>query len=219
MDVTAWNERYSGTDLVWPATPNRWVVQELEGMPTGVALDLASGEGRNAVWLAEQGWSVTGVDFAENALAKAREQAARIAAQTGQDLDVQWVQDDILRRELPSGAYDLVLLTYVQLEAWERREVVRRCTQALAPGGTLLVVGHDSTNLTDGYGGPQDPAVLCTARDLEDDLRDYLGSGLLRIERADRVAREVDTDDGVQVAWDVLFRARRRTDRDGPSFG
>lgn len=219
MDKTSWNERYSGSDLVWPTSPNRWVVAQLEGHIPGDALDLGCGEGRNAMWLAEQGWAVTAVDFAENALAKARQEAAAVLAPADAER-ISWVQGDVLTYEMPTSAYDLVLSTYVHLPDYERREMLRNCVRALRPGGTLLVVGHDTTNLTEGVGGPQEAAILFTGADIEGDLQDHLGSGALSLERSGRVAREVETEEGTVVARDALFRARRRVEStSGFAFG
>ena len=219
MDKTSWNERYSGSDLVWPTSPNRWVVAQLEGHIPGDALDLGCGEGRNAMWLAEQGWALTAVDFAENALAKARQEAAAVLAPADAER-ISWVQGDVLTYEMPTSAYDLVLSTYVHLPDYERREMLRNCVRALRPGGTLLVVGHDTTNLTEGVGGPQEAAILFTGADIEGDLQDHLGSGALSLERSGRVAREVETEEGTVVAWDALFRARRRVEStSGFAFG
>ncbi len=72
MDSEAWDERYAGTELFWTAQPNRFLVSEVSGLTPGRALDLACGEGRNAVWLARQGWDVVGVDFSQNGLDKGR---------------------------------------------------------------------------------------------------------------------------------------------------
>ncbi len=218
MDATSWNERYSQADQVWPSSPNRWVVHELEGHVPGRALDLGAGEGRNAIWLAEQGWSVTAVDFAEQALVTARARAAAVGEELGTELDITWVRSDLFTYEIPAGAYDLVLATYVHVVDYERRELLRSWVRALAPGGTLLVVGHDTTNLTEGHGGPQDVDVLFTAADLEADLQDHLGGGALVVERTGRVAREVETPEGTVVAWDALFHARRRVEGQG-GFG
>ncbi|WP_226343812.1 class I SAM-dependent methyltransferase [Agilicoccus flavus] len=220
MDADQWNERYRQSDLLWTAEPNRWVVQETSGLAPGRALDLAAGEGRNAVWLAEQGWEVTAVDFVQTALDRGRARAEQIGERDGVTLAVTWELDDITTRELPSGAYDLVLLSYVHLPSYDRRELTRSCARAVAPGGTLLVVGHDATNHTEGYGGPDDPDVLYSAADLEDDVHDQLSSGSLELGRAGRVAREVETDEGPRVAWDVVFTAHRRDmGKGGFSFG
>ncbi|MFC7739793.1 class I SAM-dependent methyltransferase [Nocardiopsis composta] len=89
MDSKAWDERYRATGLVWGAGPNRFVVEQTEGLAPGRALDLAAGEGRNAVWLAERGWRVTAVDFSPVAVERGR----RIAAERG--ADVEWAAADV----------------------------------------------------------------------------------------------------------------------------
>lgn len=218
MDAKDWDERYAARELVWSAGPNQFVEPECVDLRPGHAVDLAAGEGRNAIWLAEQGWSVTAVDFAEQALVTARARAAAVGEELGTELDITWVRSDLFTYEIPAGAYDLVLATYVHVVDYERRELLRSWVRALAPGGTLLVVGHDTTNLTEGHGGPQDVDVLFTAADLEADLQDHLGGGALVVERTGRVAREVETPEGTVVAWDALFHARRRVEGQG-GFG
>ena len=161
MDSSAWDARYAATDLVWSATPNAVVARETADLPPGRALDLAAGEGRNAIWLASRGWRVTAVDFSAVATRRIREladdrlgpEADRVTAVTA-DL-MAWTPD-------PASA-DLVVLAYLQLVAGERRPAHRAAAAALAPGGTLLLVAHHSDNLSYGVGGPQDPAVLFTA--------------------------------------------------------
>jgi SAM-dependent methyltransferase len=194
-----WNRRYAGSELLWTAQPNRFLVAETGDLAPGRALDLACGEGRNAVWLAEQGWQVLGVDFSDVALAKARELAA------ARGTEVEWTQADLLEHRPEQRAYDLVLLFYLQLPEAERRRIVRAAADALAPGGTLLLVAHESSNLEHGYGGPKDAGVLYTAADV---VRDLDGSGL-EIERAELVRRPVETPEGERTALDALVRARR----------
>jgi SAM-dependent methyltransferase len=194
----AWNQRYSGAELVWTARPNRFLVAETSDLTPGRALDLACGEGRNAVWLAERGWTVTGVDFAGAGLAKAR----RLAEEAG--VEAEWIEADLLDYSPPPGAADLVILFYLQVPEADRRAILRSAAAAVAPGGTLLLVGHDSSNLEHGHGGPQDPAVLYDAATVAEDLA---GTGL-EIERGEVVERPVEADDA--VALDVLVRARRR---------
>lgn len=193
MDAGAWDERYRAHGLVWGGPPNRWVVEELEDAPPGRALDLACGEGRNALWLAAHGWQVTAVDFSAVAIEKARE------------LDtnglVEWVEADATAYT-PAQPVDLALLSYLQLAADQRRRAVRGAAAALAPGGMLLVIAHDSRNLSDGTGGPQDPRVLYSAPDLVADLD---GTGLV-IDRAEEVLRPVAGTE--RPAIDVLLRAR-----------
>ncbi|MGN6636160.1 MAG: class I SAM-dependent methyltransferase [Oryzihumus sp.] len=204
MDADAWNTRYAGSELVWSAGPNQWVESELDGLPPGRALDLACGEGRNALWLAGLGWQVTASDFAEQGLAKGRAAQARREA-TGERLAVQWVCADATSTTWPPDAFDLVVVAYLQLVPPLRREATRRAAAALAPGGTLLVVGHDSSNISHGWGGPQEPAVLFTAADVVDDLA---GLGL-EVVRAECVERHVEAEDGHHVALDALARLTR----------
>jgi len=155
VDESFWDERYGGPDLVWTADANRFVVQECEHLPVGSALDLACGEGRNAVWLAARGWSVTGLDWSSVGLGKA-EQLASAAG-----VSVSWTHADVLSWR-PAGSYDLVLLAYLQLSRSERQMALSIAASVTAPGGSLLVVAHDLTNLAGGVGGPQNPDVLWT---------------------------------------------------------
>ncbi len=199
MDRDGWNQRYETTELVWTAEPNRFLVTEVEGLAPGTALDLGAGEGRNAAWLAQQGWQVTGVDFSDVGLAK----ADQLAAAAG--VDVSTTCADLIGYTPPPRGFDLVAVVYLHLLASVRRAVYRRAANGVAPGGTLLVVGHDTTNRTDGYGGPQDPDVLFTPDDVVADLADR---GLL-VEKAKRVRCPVTTEDGPRVAIDALVRAWR----------
>jgi SAM-dependent methyltransferase len=166
-------------------------------MPPGRALDLACGAGRNAIWLAEQGWKVTGVDFSEVALQHAR----RLARSRG--VDVEWVLADVLDWEPPADSFDLVVVLYLQLPREERRAVLARAGSAIAPGGTLLFVAHDLLNLTEGWGGPKSASVLCTPEEVGAELE-----GLV-IDRAERVTRTVEDEDGEHRAIDMLVRASR----------
>ena len=199
LDSGGWDRRYSGRDLVWTAQPNRFLVAETEALAPGRAIDLACGEGRNAIWLAERGWHAVGVDFSGIGLQKAREFAA------ARGVSVAWVLADLLEYHPEPRAFDLALIFYLQLPAAQRRSVVRAAAEAVAPGGTFLLVAHDSSNLQHGHGGPQNPAVLYSALDV---LGDLDGAGLV-VERADCVQRPVETVDGDRVALDALVRARR----------
>ena len=197
MERADWNRKHGEAGRLFGAEPNRFLVAEVEGLNPGRALDLACGAGRNAVWLAEQGWTVTGVDFSDVGLAS----AAELAADRGVEVD--WIDADLRTWEPPAGAFDLVAVLYLQIPAEERRVVLARAAAALAPGGTLLVVGHDLQNLNGGYGGPKSPEVLLTPDEVAAELPG------LEIERAERVLRPVETDEGEAQAIDTLVRARR----------
>ncbi len=203
MDREGWNRRYAEKELVWSAGPNQFVVAETESLRPGRALDLAAGEGRNAVWLAARGWRVTAVDFSEVALDKAR----RLAEARG--VDVEWALADLVDYRPDPGAYDLVLMCYLQVPEDARRLIIARARAAVVPGGVFLYVGHDRSNLEHGVGGPQDPAVLCTAGDVVADLPGF------EIQKAEVAERRVEREPGHggaadAIALDALVRAVRR---------
>jgi len=149
------------------------------------------------LWLAAHGWRVIAVDFSAVAIEKARELDTRGL--------VEWIAADATTYTA-SEPVDLALLCYLQLPAGERRSAVRNAAAALAPGGTLLVIAHDSRNLVDGTGGPPDPRVLYTAGDVETDLE---GTGLVS-DRASEVFRPIPGKD--RAAIDALLRAHRPAD-------
>lgn len=197
FDASYWDERYAASENVWGARPNRWVEQEVADLAPGRALDLACGEGRNALWLSARGWTVLAVDFSVVALDKGRA-AEPVAGH------VQWIHADATAYR-PAAPVDLALLCYLQVPATERRAAITNAATALAPGGTLLVIAHDSRNLAEGTGGPKDPDVLYTAADVVTDLAE--ADERLDILRADVVRRPIDGTE--RPALDCLFRARR----------
>ena len=191
-----WDRKYSAVENLWSARPNRFLVAEVENLPPGRALDLACGEGQNAIWLATLGWEVVGVDFSEVAIAKGKTRAERDGVVV--DLAVA----DLLEYEPEAGAYDLVLLLYLHLSPQERRLVLERASTALAPGGTLVLVGHHLANMTEGVGGPSDPTIHFTPDEIVSELPG------LEIEKAERVFRDVRGEE--RPAIDALVRARRK---------
>ncbi|GAB2746130.1 class I SAM-dependent methyltransferase [Nocardioides pakistanensis] len=212
MDVSDWDRRYADTELVWSSRPNQFVESELADLSPGRAIDVAAGEGRNSIWLAERGWRVTALDFSQAGLDKGRALLAH--HERGADLDIDWVRADAVRDDLGEGRYDLAVIAYLQLPAEERRTAVRRAFGSLRDGGTLLVVAHDSSNLTEGTGGPQHPDVLFTAEDVLADL----DGERFEVVRAERVGREAPAPEGAEdpsprVAYDALVRVVRTDPR------
>jgi SAM-dependent methyltransferase len=201
MDAADWDKRYSDSELVWGAPPNRYVVQHATSLPAGRALDLACGEGRNALWLATRGWQVTGLDYSAVALRKAEEIASRAPRAVISRLT--WEQGDVTTANL-GGGYDLVLMVYLHLPPEERRELIAKACAALAPNGQLLIVAHDLINLTEGYGGPPEPAILFTP----DDVLAELPEGMTSV-TATREHREVDTREGPRTAIDAVIVAKK----------
>jgi SAM-dependent methyltransferase len=200
VDSRRWDERYAGTEFEWTTLPNQFVAAELAGLPPGRALDLAAGEGRNSVWLAERGWRVTAVDFSRVGLDKGRK---LVTARGVDEARIDWILADLCDYEPHQGSFDLVLVAYFQVGAELRAAVLARAAAALAPDGTLLVVGHDLTNLTEGVGGPQYPQVLYTPESITAEV-----SGL-RVLKAGRVHRSVDRDGVSGTAVDTLVLAVR----------
>lgn len=197
MNAEDWDRRYDRDEYVWHLEPNRFLPGLVDDLPAGRALDLACGEGRNSVWLARQGWIVTGVDFSAVGVEKGR----RLAADAG--IEVEWLVDDVTTWPGRPAAYDLVIVFYVQLPAADRAAMLRTAALALAPAGRFVMVAHDLLNLTEGVGGPQDASVLPTPEAVESDL---LAAGVpdLVVERAERIHRPVATDDGEREAIDCL---------------
>lgn len=199
MDRDQWDERYDGDELVWTSTANEFLVSEVADLPAGRAVDLACGEGRNAVWLAERGWKVTGVDFSPVGLAKAQ----RLAE--ARQVDVRWVESAVEEWVAPPEGFDLVAVLYLQLPQPERSVALAVAAAAVAPGGTLLVVAHDHDNLTRGFGGPSEEAVLYSV----DDVIDVADAAGLSVQRGEQVVRFVDSESGRHGAIDTLVRAVR----------
>ena len=196
-----WNQRYAAKELVWTAEANRFVTEETASLTPGEALDLAAGEGRNAVWLAEQGWRVRAIDLSDVAI----EKAERLAAARNVADRIEFQAADLKDYKPRSNGFDLVMLIYLQLSQAELRPIIARAASAVAPGGTFLLVAHDSSNLVHGYGGPQNPDVLYTADQVVPALE-----GQFDIARAGVAERPVKTDSGVKIALDCVVRAKRR---------
>jgi SAM-dependent methyltransferase len=200
MDREDWNRRYAVKEFIWTIDANRFLAEEAATLPPGAALDLAAGEGRNAIWLAERGWLVRAVDFSDVAIDKGR----RLAAARNLADKIDFHVADLRGYQPEARRFDLVALLYLQIPQVELVPILVRAARAVAPGGTFLLVAHDSANLTQGYGGPQQAAVLYTAEQVVAAL-----NGELQIEKASSVERPVATDQGTKVAIDCLVRARR----------
>lgn len=192
-----WDAKFSASEFLFTDRPNQTVVAEVTELPPGRALDVAAGQGRNAVWLAAQGWQVTAVDFSPVGLGRAEQLAA------AHGVDVTFVLADVREWRPPSAQFDLVVVAYLQLPEPEIRDVLRRVADAVAPGGTLLVVGHDRDNLTRGTGGPDQPEVLYTVESVTEALAG------LRIDKAQQYDRKVQTESGERYAVDTVVRAVR----------
>lgn len=198
-DSASWTDRHAAAAMAWDITPNQFVVAACRKLPAGRALDLGAGEGSNSVWLAGRGWRVTAIDTDTIQVGRIQSHSALL----GRPVDA--VVGDAVSYRPPAAAFDLILLSYLQLPDHQLRQVLGHVAPALAPGGRILIVGHDSSNLDGGWGGPQDPDLLTTAEHLS-----ALLAGLgLDVQRAQVVRREVLGEVGIHIALDHVVEALR----------
>ena len=198
-----WDERYAAKDLVWSAGPNQLFAEQAQSITAGTALDVACGEGRNALWLAEQGWRVTGIDFSSVGINKARQIAKR------RGVEVNWIAADVVTSTLPEAGFDLVLVAYFHTDPDTRRQWLPKVVGAVNPGGTFIYIGHDPRNIEHGVGGPQDEQLLPDADAIVAALAGF------QIQAAEVVERPVAADpghgpDNGGVAVDTFVRAVRQ---------
>lgn len=189
-DASVWDERYRQAQgapgaRLWSAQPARIVADTVSAWKPGRALDLATGDGRTAIWLATQGWSVTGVDFSAEAIELARSHAA------DQGALVNWLVADAVSW-VPEDRFDLVTIMYLHLPEADLRRVLARAAGWVAPGGHLLVLGHDRANIEAGAPGPTNPDVLYTPELLSSAVGALVGAG--RVLRCETVRRDLATD-------------------------
>ncbi|UDY24708.1 bifunctional NAD(P)/FAD-dependent oxidoreductase/class I SAM-dependent methyltransferase [Nocardioides sp. Kera G14] len=161
-----WDHRYSG-DQIWSGHPNGSLVDEMSDVTPGRALDVGAGEGGDALWLARQGWTVTAADVSANAL----ERTAAAAEQHG--LDVACLHADANGRQpFPADEFDLVTAHYASIPRTPDRRAIRNILAAVTPGGTLLIVNHDLTDLEQDAPRPQafDPDAYVRIEDFLDEM-------------------------------------------------
>ncbi len=169
---------------------------------SGAALDLASGEGADAIWLASQGWDVTAVDFAPAAL----ERTLAAAREAGVAERITCISADLTRWR-PDSVFDLVTISFFHAPTHLREDAHRMAWAATR--GTLLVVGHDPRNHHEGHDGPSDPAKLYSPIDVLASLG--LNPGAPDVVAADTWLRH--QDDPERIAFDSVVILRRATDK------
>lgn len=167
MSLEFWNARYAGDDYAFGTAPNVFLASQAHRLAPGQrALAIADGEGRNGVWLAEQGLKVHAIDFSPVALAKA-EKLARARGVT-----LEFEQADVLAWTWPEAAYDVVVAIFIQFAPPpERERVIEGIRRTLKPGGTLILQGYTPKQIEYGTGGPSNPANMY----VETDLRRWFG--------------------------------------------
>ena len=177
FDQPHWDQRYAAHGSVWSGHVNPQLAAEAADLPPGRALDVGAGEGGDALWLAARGWQVTALDFSEVALQRAAERAAA----QGVGHLTEWRHADVRGWDPGEERWSLVTSQFLHLPDGGMLDVVRRLASAVAPGGTLLVVGHHPDDLGTGlrHGrrewlfAPEDllPALDPAQWDVEVDVR------------------------------------------------
>ncbi|WP_199432958.1 class I SAM-dependent methyltransferase [Qaidamihabitans albus] len=198
MDEQFWNERYSSRDQLFSGAPNGVLVTEVAGLPPGQALDVGCGEGGDARWLARRGWHVTAVDISRVALERA-------AGAGNGNPAIAWTHADLTVTPPPAGTFDLVSAQYFPIPHQEHHTAVRGLLAAVAPGGTLLVVGHDPADLSPPHEHGSDPGDYYHPRE----IAALLGDDWTIVVDETR-PRTAPAPEGTRHTRDTVLRARRR---------
>ena len=203
MNSNDWDKRYEAAESIWSLTPNQFVVEYLSGLPAGSVIDLAGGEGRNALWFASRGWQAENADFSAVALNKFSERANH------EGLEDRCIATNIdATASEPSfglAPVDLGMIIYLQIDADGLNKAILSLAKAIKPKGTLFGVWHARENLDGGFGGPQDPAVLPTQSELRlACLEAGLEEPLIEIKN-----RIVQVDGTERTAIDVVVLAKK----------
>lgn len=198
-----WDDRYGATERVWSGEPNAVLVQEVAGLAPGTALDVGSGEGGDAIWLAGRGWRVTAIDVSRVAL----DRVAARAQDEGLADRVTTSVVDLFADPLPGG-FDLVTAHFMQLPGAERPRLYRAIAGAVGPGGTLLLVGHDPEGMPPDAEHHHPADMFATAEELIVELDDALAGWTIEV--AERRGRDAVQPDGrPRFLYDAVLRARR----------
>lgn len=199
MSQDFWDARYATDDYIFGTAPNVFLASQAALIrPCMRALAVADGEGRNGVWLAEQGAKVHAIDFSPAALDKAQ----RLAASRGVALEVE--EADILAWSWPEAAYDLVAAIFIQFAPPpERDRIIDGIRRTLAPGGLLILQGYTPRQVELGTGGPPNPANMYTA----DLLRAWFaGWEILHLAEHESVISEGTHHHGMSALVDLVAR-------------
>ena len=196
-----WDARYRERDrAMWSGRPNGRLVAEVAAVTPGAALDVGCGEGADAIWLAQRGWTVTAIDVSEVAICRAREASYRECA------SVEWICGDVLQTPFPASSFELVSMQYPALPKAAGEATVRRLLETVRRGGLLLAVYHDLDNEHREHMKARgvDPADYVGVDDLGRLLGDDFTVELHAVEP------RIDPPPGTPHIADVVLRARRR---------
>lgn len=168
MDEAFWDERYGSAERIWSGQPNPHLVTDIADLAPGRALDVGAGEGADAIWLAQRGWIVTAVDISTIALERGRAQAATRGPEVAERIT--WKHSDVVTSTFPTASFDLVSVHFMHLHTIDRIPLFQRCIAAVAPRGTLQVVGHHPSDMDTTAGRPRIPDAFYTPDEIADML-------------------------------------------------
>lgn len=199
-----WDQRYQSSSTLWSGQVNPHLISEASELSPGSALDVGCGEGADAIWLAQQGWRVTAVDVSTVALERAAAHALEISAEVAQRIT--WLHADLTQWVPATASFDLVSSQFLHLPKEQRDVLHRRLAVSVAPGGTLLVVGHHPLDLQTTVPRPSVPGFLFAASEVADSLTSNEWAILV----ADARGRQtLDPDGRTATIHDSVFRATR----------
>lgn len=199
-----WDERYRSSKRVWSGNPNPQLVAEAGSLEPGRALDVGCGEGADAIWLAERGWEVVGMDISQVALDRAADHARATAPEAARRIT--WRQADLLVARPEPAAFDLVNVQFMHLPSAPRAVMFSGLAAAVRPSGTLLIVAHHPSDLDSGVQRPPDPDLYYTATD----MAELLGGDWIAVVQDARVRSATLPDGAAVTVRDMVFRAQRR---------
>ncbi len=207
-----WDARYGEADQIWSGNPNPQLVAQIADQTPGTALDVGSGEGADAIWLAARGWQVTAIDVSSVALERGKAAAARLGPETA--ARITWIHGDVLAWDAASTRFDLVSAQFLHFTS-AKEAVFRRLAELVRPGGTLLVVGHHPADVPISAHAAHVNlhALLFTA----DEVAAILDRSEWQVLVADAPERAaVDPAGQRRVMRDAVLRARRLADAEAP---
>lgn len=199
-----WDARYAESDAIWSRNPNPRLVEHVSDLAPGTALDVGSGEGTDAIWLASRGWTVTGLDLSQVALDRAAARAAELGPDVADRLT--WVRADLMAGAPLPADFDLVSAQFMHVPRGVFDELYSRLADAVRPGGSLLVVGHHPDDLASGARHHDHPDLLFPP----EQVTALLDPAEWEIRVADAPVRSMERE-GEQVAVrDTVVHAVRR---------
>ena len=197
-NANSWDERYAAQEFVWSLEPNQFVVQHLQDLKASKMIDLAGGEGRNALWFAQRGWQVENVEISKVALDKFMARAQR-----DQVLDLCLANHSDATEAHFALVADLLVIAYLQLPFHELVAAMNNAISQLKPGAEVFGVWHARRNLTDGVGGPPMPDLLPEPEQLKQWAQGHLVSF-----EVFEVERMVEKDGQLRAAIDVILKGQ-----------